>query len=96
MSDQLVTIGLLMLFASILPGPDFALVTKNTVLYSRRSGIYTAFGISCAVLIHIAYCGLGLAIVKKIVEDHKGQINLENIPGSGAKVTLSFLQQCDI
>jgi len=39
--------------------------------------------------------GLGLAIVKKIVEDHKGQISLENIPGSGAKVTLSFLQQCD-
>lgn len=40
--------------------------------------------------------GLGLAIVKKIVEDHKGRITLENIPGSGAKVTLSFLQHCDI
>ena len=40
--------------------------------------------------------GLGLAIVKKIAEDHKGQINLENITGGGAKVTLSFLQQCDI
>ena len=39
--------------------------------------------------------GLGLAIVKKIIEDHKGQIKLENIPGSGAKVTLSFLSQCD-
>jgi two-component system nitrogen regulation sensor histidine kinase NtrY len=40
--------------------------------------------------------GLGLAIVKKIIEDHKGQITLDNISGSGAKVTLSFLQQCDI
>ncbi|MDE3016671.1 MAG: PAS domain-containing sensor histidine kinase [Pseudomonadota bacterium] len=40
--------------------------------------------------------GLGLAIVKKIVEDHKGRITLENISGSGAKVTLSFLQHCDI
>jgi two-component system nitrogen regulation sensor histidine kinase NtrY len=40
--------------------------------------------------------GLGLAIVKKIVEDHKGRISLENIPGGGARVVLSFLQHCDI
>lgn len=40
--------------------------------------------------------GLGLAIVKKIVEDHKGRINLENISSGGARVTLSFLQHCDI
>ena len=40
--------------------------------------------------------GLGLAIVKKIAEDHKGLIKLDNNPDGGAKVTLSFLQQCDI
>ncbi len=40
--------------------------------------------------------GLGLAIVKKIVEDHKGKIQLGNIPTGGARVTLSFLQHCDI
>ena len=40
--------------------------------------------------------GLGLAIVKKIIEDHKGKIMLENISSGGARVTLSFLQHCDI
>ena len=40
--------------------------------------------------------GLGLSIVKKIVEDHKGRINLENTDSGGARVLLSFLQQCDI
>lgn len=57
------TIGLLMLFAVMLPGPDFALVTKNTLLHSRRSGVFTTFGISAANLIHMTYCVLGLAIV---------------------------------
>jgi two-component system nitrogen regulation sensor histidine kinase NtrY len=40
--------------------------------------------------------GLGLAIVKKIVEDHKGKINLDNISTGGARVVLSFLSDCDI
>lgn len=40
--------------------------------------------------------GLGLSIVKKIVEDHKGLINIGNSPSGGARVVLSFLQQCDI
>ncbi|MDX2073812.1 MAG: ATP-binding protein, partial [Alphaproteobacteria bacterium] len=40
--------------------------------------------------------GLGLAIVKKIVDDHNGLLSMENNPDCGAKVTLSFMQQCDI
>lgn len=36
--------------------------------------------------------GLGLSIVKKIVEDHGGQIKIENRNSGGAKVTVSFLQ----
>lgn len=35
--------------------------------------------------------GLGLSIVRKIVEDHKGLINIQNIEPHGAKVTVSFL-----
>ena len=35
--------------------------------------------------------GLGLAVVKKIMEDHKGSIELKNnINKQGAKVRLSF------
>jgi len=34
--------------------------------------------------------GLGLAIVKKIMEDHQGELVLEDGEKSGARVTLSF------
>lgn len=34
--------------------------------------------------------GLGLAIVKKIVEEHGGNIRIENVPNGGARVVVSF------
>jgi len=39
--------------------------------------------------------GLGLAIVKKIIEEHKGNIKIENVlsneaSGSGAMITISI------
>lgn len=45
------------------PGPDFALVTKNALLYPRRQAVYTAAGIALGLSVHITYCILGLAIV---------------------------------
>lgn len=63
MITQCVTVGLLTLFSAMLPGPDFAIVTKNTLLHSRRSGIFTSLGIGSAIFIHMSYCALGLAIV---------------------------------
>lgn len=63
MLTQLFTIGLLMLFAVMLPGPDFAIVTKNTVVHGKRAGLFTTLGISSALLVHITYCILGLAVI---------------------------------
>lgn len=63
MLTQFFTISTLTLLTAMLPGPDFAIVTKNTVLYNRRAGLFTSLGISCAVLIHVTYCSLGLALV---------------------------------
>lgn len=34
--------------------------------------------------------GLGLPLVKKIVEEHKGQIDIDSIVGEGTKFTISF------
>lgn len=63
MLAQFITIGILVLFSAMLPGPDFAIVTKNTLLHSRRAGIFTSIGIGSAIIVHMTYCILGLAIV---------------------------------
>jgi RhtB (resistance to homoserine/threonine) family protein len=60
---QFFSVGLLMLLSAMLPGPDFALVVKNTVLHSRRTGLFTSLGLGSASLVHITYCMLGLAVV---------------------------------
>ena len=63
MLTQFFTIGFLMLLSAMLPGPDFALVTKNSILHSRRAGLFTSLGIGSAILVHITYCVLGLAVI---------------------------------
>ncbi len=56
-------INLLALLAAISPGPDFAVVSKNTISCSRRSGFLTAMGIGLAIFIHVSYCVLGIAVI---------------------------------
>ena len=61
--QEFLSISFLILLAAISPGPDFAMVTKNSLLYSRKHGVYSALGISISLLIHTVYCVLGLAVV---------------------------------
>jgi len=56
-------IGLISLLAAISPGPDFAIVTRNCLSGTFRSGFLTALGVSSALLIHVTYCLLGIAII---------------------------------
>ncbi len=51
------------LLAVMSPGPDFVLVTKNSLSYSRKAGIYTALGIGLGLTVHIAYSLAGLGLI---------------------------------
>jgi RhtB (resistance to homoserine/threonine) family protein len=50
----------------LLPGPDTAIATKNTLTVGRTGGFKTIFGTCCALLIHTlaAVVGLSAIIVK--------------------------------
>ena len=47
----------------ISPGQDFAVITRNSLLYSRKSGIIGAFGIFCAIWLHVTYSLAGIALI---------------------------------
>lgn len=46
------------------PGPDLAVVTRQTLAHGRGAGLRTALGIACGISFHVAYgmFGLGWAI----------------------------------
>ncbi len=45
------------------PGPDFAIVVRNSLIYTRKTGVLTAIGVSLGILVHLAYILLGLGVV---------------------------------
>lgn len=47
----------------ILPGPDTAIATKNTVIVGKIGGLKTALGTCCALLIHTSAAVLGLSAI---------------------------------
>lgn len=65
--NEIIAIAIITLLAVISPGADFALVSRNSYLYGRKQGIYTAYGIACAVWIHISYSILGLSFLKHYI-----------------------------
>ena len=57
------------LLAVMSPGPDFVMILKNSLVHSRRAGIYSAIGLGLGILVHVSYSlvGIGLIISKSIV-----------------------------
>lgn len=63
---SILSVAALVMISVISPGPDFAIVVKNSLVYSRKTALLTAFGIALGILVHVAYTllGLGLLITK--------------------------------
>ncbi|WP_394237263.1 LysE family translocator [Niallia oryzisoli] len=54
---------LMCIFLILLPGPDTAIATKNTVTIGKLGGLKTALGTCCALLIHTSAAVLGLSAI---------------------------------
>lgn len=45
----------------ISPGPDFVVAVRNSIIYSRKAGLWTALGFALGVVIHVTYTLFGIA-----------------------------------
>jgi threonine efflux protein len=52
---------LIHLLAAASPGPDFVLVTRESIRAGRRAGLLTSLGIALGLAVHIAYSAAGVA-----------------------------------
>jgi RhtB (resistance to homoserine/threonine) family protein len=45
------------------PGPNFAMILRNSLLRSRRAGLYTALGIALGGTVHVTYSLIGIGVI---------------------------------
>lgn len=56
-------VALMHLLAVASPGPDFAIVLKQSVAQGRRAALWTSAGVGTAILLHVTYSLLGLGLL---------------------------------
>ncbi len=60
---ELLAVAIITVLAVISPGPDFAMVTRNSYAFGRSVGMICALGIAVGVQVHVLYAVSGIAVV---------------------------------
>ena len=60
---EILAVATITILAVISPGPDFAMVTRNSYPYGRRTGLLCALGIGLGVQVHVAYTVFGVSLL---------------------------------
>lgn len=61
--NEFVAIAVIHLLAVASPGPDFAIILKQSIRHGRKIALYTSVGIGTGILIHVAYSLVGLGVL---------------------------------
>jgi threonine/homoserine/homoserine lactone efflux protein len=78
--EQFFLIAAVHLLAVASPGPDFAIILKQSIKYNRRTAIFTSFGIGSGILLHVTYSLVGVGVI--IASDERLFIALKYIAAS--------------
>ena len=60
---EFIKVAIAHLLAVASPGPDFAIVLKQSLTHGRRTAVWTSVGVGAAILLHVAYSLLGLGLL---------------------------------
>lgn len=62
---EFLTIAIAHLLAVASPGPDFAIVLRQSLAHGRRTAVLTSIGIGSGISLHVAYSLLGIGLLLK-------------------------------
>lgn len=60
---EFTTVAVAHLLAVASPGPDFALVLRQSIAHGRRTAVWTSIGVGAGILVHVGYSLLGLGLL---------------------------------
>jgi RhtB (resistance to homoserine/threonine) family protein len=61
--SQFITIVVVHLLAVASPGPDFAVVVKQSVTHGKVTALWTSLGVGTGIFLHVLYSLLGIGVV---------------------------------
>ncbi|PIE60568.1 MAG: lysine transporter LysE [Desulfobulbus propionicus] len=61
--SQFLTIALVHLLAVASPGPDFAIIVRQSFRYGKTTSLWTSLGVGCGILVHVSYSILGVGLI---------------------------------
>lgn len=66
---EFLTIAIVHFFAVASPGPDFAIVVKQSLVHGKKTALWTSLGVGIGILVHVTYSlfGIGLIISQSII-----------------------------
>ena len=61
--NEFLILTLIHLLAVMSPGPDFAVVIRQSISFDRKTALITSLGIGAGIAVHMAYTLLGLGFI---------------------------------
>jgi len=61
--SQFLTIVIVHLLAVASPGPDFAIVVRQSVTYGKKTALWTSLGVGTGIFLHVFYSLLGIGVI---------------------------------
>ena len=67
--SEFLTIAVVHLLAVASPGPDFAIIVRQSITYGKTTARWSSLGVGLGILIHVVYslAGVGLIISQSII-----------------------------
>lgn len=61
--SSFIVVGVVSLMGAVSPGPNFCIVLRNSLSYSRQTGLFTALGVSLGTVVHLFYTLVGIGVL---------------------------------